>query len=49
MKKVSIKMNRVFMVLALIAAQMNVNSTCSHYIHQDPIPESARKLSKYND
>lgn len=49
MKKVLVKLSSTFMLLALVAAQLNVNATCSHHIHQDPVPEAAKKLSKYND
>lgn len=49
MRKMLAKLGSTFMMLALVAAQLNVNATCSHHIHQDQVPEAAKKLSKYND
>ncbi|MCI9597431.1 MAG: cyclic lactone autoinducer peptide [Firmicutes bacterium] len=46
MKKLMMKFGNLFAALALVATTLNVNSTCSHYIYQAPIPESAKKLSK---
>lgn len=49
MKKILLKLGSAVMSLALLAAQLNVNATCSHHIHQAKVPESAKKLSKIND
>lgn len=49
MKKILLKFGSTFMMLALVAAELNVNPMCSFHIHQEVIPECAKKLSKYND
>jgi len=46
-KKLLVKLGNVFMMLALIAAEMNVNATCGHHIYQEAVPETAKHLSKY--
>lgn len=46
MKKLVMKLSSILMVLAVVAAELNVNATCSHYINQEPVPEGVRKLSK---
>ena len=46
MKKLVMKLSGMLMALAVVAAELNVNATCSHYINQEPIPEGVRKLSK---
>lgn len=46
MKKVMMKFGNMVAALALVAASMNVNATCGHLLYQEPIPESAKKLSK---
>lgn len=46
MKNIFQKLGSTFLVAALFAAQLNVNSTCSHYIHQEQVPDCAKKLSK---
>lgn len=46
MKKIIMKFGNVMAMLALVAATLNVNSTCSHHIYQETVPESAKKLSK---
>lgn len=46
MKKISYSWGKVLAALALVMATMNVNSTCVHYIYQEPVPETAKKLSK---
>ena len=46
MRKLFLKFGSAFMMLALTAAELNVNATCGHHIYQEAIPESARKLSK---
>lgn len=46
MKKFTMKLGNLFAMLALVLASLNVNSTCSTYIYQEPIPDSAKKLSK---
>lgn len=37
---------KTLMILSVVAASLNVNATCSHYINQVPIPDSARRLSR---
>jgi cyclic lactone autoinducer peptide len=46
MKKIMIKFGNIIAALALVAATLNVNSTCCHHVYQEPVPESAKKLSK---
>lgn len=46
MKKLMMKFGSMIAALALVAASLNVNATCSYHVYQDKVPESARKLSK---
>lgn len=46
MNKLFLKFGNVIATLALVAATMNVNATCGHYIYQESVPESAKKLCK---
>ena len=46
MKKLMMKLGNIVAGLALIAATLNVNSTCAHHIYQEPVPDSAKKLAK---
>lgn len=49
MRKVVLKVSKVIMALAIIAAKLNVNSTCSHHLNQITVPDCAKKLSRFND
>lgn len=46
MKRFGYSWGKILAALALVMATMNVNSTCVHYIYQEPVPEAAKKLSK---
>ena len=46
MKKLMVKFGNAVAAIALVAATMNVNATCSYYVYQDTVPECAKKLSK---
>lgn len=46
MKKLMMKLGNVVAVLAVVAATLNVNATCSYHAYQETVPDSARKLSK---
>ncbi len=46
MKKIMEKFGNLFAALALVAATLNVNSTCGYHVYQESVPESAKKLSK---
>lgn len=49
MKKLLMKLGSTFMMLALVAAELNVNATCGHHIYQEAVPDTAQRLSKYHD
>jgi len=44
MKKIIEKASQVLASLAVIAASLNVNSTCAHLIYQPKVPEKVYKL-----
>lgn len=46
MKKIMMKLGNSVAALALVAAALNVNSTCVFHVYQEPIPECAKKLSR---
>ena len=46
MNKIYLKFGNIIASLALVVATISVNSTCRHYLYQEPIPECAKKLSK---
>lgn len=46
MKNLIMKIGNAVAVLALVAASVNVNSTCCHYIYQGPVPKDANRLRK---
>ena len=46
MKTMMMKLGNVMAALAIVAASMNVNSACAHYIYQEEVPACANKLSK---
>lgn len=47
MKEFIRKYSGLISALALVVTSLTVNSTCIFTMHQDTIPEEARKLSKY--
>ena len=47
MKKFIVKYGNVFAALALMITTINVNSTCWFIMHQDKLPEAAKKLRKF--
>lgn len=47
MRDLLTKLGRTVMLMALVAAQLNVNATCAHHIYQEEIPDEAKELSKY--
>lgn len=46
MKKLMTKLGSLVAVMAMMIASMDVNATCCHYVYQEQVPESAKKLSK---
>ncbi len=46
MKKLMIRLGNIVAMLAVVAATLNVNATCSHHVYQEPVPDSAKRLSK---
>lgn len=46
MEKLKIRLGSAVAALAMRAATLNVNATCTHYVYQAPVPEDAKKLSK---
>jgi cyclic lactone autoinducer peptide len=46
MKNVIQKASCILASLAIVAASLNVNSTCAHLIYQPKVPEEANKLKK---
>lgn len=46
MRKMFLKVGNVIATLALVAATVNVNSTCWHFLYQDKLPESAKNSVK---
>lgn len=46
MEKLKIRLGSAMAALAMRAAALNVNATCTHYVYQAPVPEDAKKLSK---
>ncbi len=48
MRKLFLKISRTITTLAIFATIINANSTCIYILHQDEIPEIAkRKYSKF--
>ena len=47
MKKFIYKYASVLAALALVVTTVNANSTCYFVMHQDKMPESAKKLRKF--
>ncbi len=46
MNKLYLKFGNVIAALAFVFATMGVNAACRHYMYQEPIPESVKKLKK---
>lgn len=46
MEKLKIRIGSAMAALAMRAAALNVNATCTHHLYQAPVPEDAKKLSK---
>ncbi len=47
MKKFMMKFGGLFAALALVITTATVNSACACIMHQEEIPETAKKLRKF--
>ncbi len=47
MKKFQMKNARVLAMFALVVTTLISNSTCWYIVHQEPLPENAKKLRKF--
>lgn len=46
MKKLLLKFGSLIAMVSIVAASVNVNSTCAFRIYQEAVPDSADKLRK---
>lgn len=47
MKKLFRRFGGLFATLAIIVTTMNVNTACLCIMHQEPLPDEAKKLRKF--